>query len=215
MIDLVRNELNAARDGKIVKCCELVIRERGGNTVPGVFKSEAQGLAFIRSRVAKGTVVNADSMQVYRDLRIVTARPTAHEEARVPHRLYGHIDAAENYSVGRWLADVKPALDAIRSEASVPIFVGGTGLYFKALTQGLSAVPPIPSETRTRVRARLDAEGPAALHAELLARDPSSRIRPGDRMRIARALEVLEATGRPITDWHREGLPPLIEASVE
>jgi tRNA dimethylallyltransferase len=95
----------------------------------------------------------------------------------------------------------------------VPIFTGGTGLYFKALTRGLSAVPPIPLEIRETVRARLEAEGPAALHAELLRRDPGSPIKPGDRTRIARALEVLEATGRPLSDWHREGLPPLIEAS--
>jgi len=160
-----------------------------------------------------GTVVNADSMQVYRDLRVITARPTPDEEARVPHRLYGEVDATENYSVGRWLADVRPVLDEERSAGRVPIFTGGTGLYFKALTRGLSAVPPIPLEIRETVRARLEAEGPAALHAELLRRDPGSPIKPGDRTRIARALEVLEATGRPLSDWHREGLPPLIEAS--
>jgi len=152
-------------------------------------------------------------MQVYRDLRVITARPTPDEAARVPHRLYGHVDAAENYSVGRWLADVRPVLDEERSAGRVPIFTGGTGLYFKALTRGLSAVPPIPLEIRETVRARLEAEGPAALHAELLRRDPGSPIKPGDRTRIARALEVLEATGRPLSDWHREGLPPLIEAS--
>ena len=101
----------------------------------------------------------------------------------------------------------------VRAAGRVPIFAGGTGLYFKALTQGLSAVPPIPPEVRDGVRARLEAEGPAALHAELLRRDPSSPIKPGDRTRIARALEVLEATGRPLSDWHREGLPPLIDAS--
>src|SRR5581483_5609641 len=105
------------------------------------------------------------------------------------------------------------ALATIRQDERVPILVGGTGLYFKALTQGLSAIPPIPSEIRDSIRARLEAEGPAALHAELLARDPSSVVRANDRTRIARALEVLEATGRTITDWHRDGLPPLIDAA--
>jgi len=179
--------------------------------IAGPTASGKSALALAAACALSGTIVNADSMQVYRDLRIITARPTPEEEASVPHRLYGHVDAAENYSVGRWLADVKPMLDAIRREGRVPILVGGTGLYFKALTQGLSAVPPIPADIRDRIRARLEAEGPVTLHAELLARDPSSAVRPGDRTRIARALEVLEATGRPITDWHRDGLPPLID----
>jgi tRNA dimethylallyltransferase len=161
-----------------------------------------------------GTVINADSMQVYRDLRVITARPTADEEARVPHRLYGHVDAAENYSVGRWLADVQPVLDETRAAGRVPILVGGTGLYFKALTQGLSAVPPIPEDIRARIRERMEAEGPAPLHAELQALDPATQLKPADRTRIARALEVLEATGRPLADWHRDGLPPLLDASL-
>jgi tRNA dimethylallyltransferase len=181
--------------------------------IAGPTASGKSGLALALAEAVGGTIVNADSMQVYRDLRVITARPTPDEEARVPHRLYGHVDAAENYSVGRWLADVRPVLDEERSAGRVPIFTGGTGLYFKALTRGLSAVPPIPLEIRETVRARLEAEGPAALHAELLRRDPGSPIKPGDRTRIARALEVLEATGRPLSDWHREGLPPLIEAS--
>jgi tRNA dimethylallyltransferase len=154
-------------------------------------------------------------MQVYRDLRIITARPTPEEEAPPPHQLYGHIDAAENYSVGRWLADVAPVLDQLRAAGRVPILVGGTGLYFKALTQGLSNVPPVPPEVRAAVRARLDAEGPAALHAELVRRDPSSAaLKPGDRTRIARALEVLEGTGRPLSQWHDQGLPPLLDVST-
>jgi len=181
--------------------------------IAGPTASGKSGLALALAEQIGGTIVNADSMQVYRDLRVITARPAPEEETRVPHRLYGHVDAAENYSVGRWLADVRPVLDEVRASGRVPVLVGGTGLYFKALTQGLSAVPPIPPEIRERVRARLEAEGPAALHAELLRRDPSSQIKPGDRTRVARALEVLEATGRPLSDWHREGLPPLIGAS--
>jgi tRNA dimethylallyltransferase len=152
-------------------------------------------------------------MQVYRDLRIITARPSAAEEAQVPHRLYGHVDAAENYSVGRWCQDARVVLDEARREGLLPILVGGTGLYFKALTQGLSAVPPTPPEIRAMVRARCDAEGAVALHTELARRDPAmaERLKPGDRMRIARALEVLEATGRSLADWHRDGMPAILD----
>jgi tRNA dimethylallyltransferase len=152
-------------------------------------------------------------MQVYRDLRIITARPSPEDEARAPHRLYGHVDAAENYSVGRWCLDARNALVEAREKGQIPILVGGTGLYFKALIQGLSAVPPTPTEIRTIVRARLDAEGATALHAELARRDPAmaERLRPGDRMRIARAVEVLEATGRSLADWHRDGLQAILD----
>ena len=151
-------------------------------------------------------------MQVYRDLRIITARPTPEEEARVPHRLYGHVDAAVNFSAGAWVADAAKVLAEARAQNRLPIFVGGSGLYFKALTRGLSAVPPIPAEVREAVRARLERDGVEALHAELARRDPVSaeRLKPRDRTRIARALEVVEATGRSLTDWHREGLPPLL-----
>jgi tRNA dimethylallyltransferase len=181
--------------------------------IAGPTASGKSGLALALAEEIGGTVINADSMQVYGDLRVITARPTPDEEARVPHRLYGHVDAAENYSVGRWLADVGPALRAARDAGRVPILVGGTGLYFKALTQGLSAVPPVPPEIRAAIRARMEAEGPVALHAELFRRDPTTEIKPNDRTRIARALEVLEATGRPLSDWHRDGLPPLLDAS--
>ena len=181
--------------------------------IAGPTASGKSALALGLAREIGGTIVNADSMQVYRDLRIITARPAPEEEVQVPHRLYGHVDAAESYSVGRWLADVGPVLVEVGASGRVPILVGGTGLYFKAMTQGLSAVPPIPPDVRARVRARLEHEGPAALHADLVARDPQTRLEPNDRTRIARALEVLEATGRPLSDWHREGLPPLIDTS--
>jgi tRNA dimethylallyltransferase len=130
----------------------------------------------------------------------------------VPHRLYGHVDAAENYSVGRWCQDARAALAEAERAGRLPILVGGTGLYFKALTQGLSAVPPTPPEVRAAVRARCEALGAPALHAELMRRDPAmaQRLRPGDRMRIARALEVLEATGRSLSDWHRDGMPAIL-----
>ena len=181
--------------------------------IAGPTASGKSALALALADALGGVVINADSMQVYRDLRVITARPTPQDEAHVPHRLYGHVDAAENYSVGRWLGDVRPVLDEVREAGRVPILVGGTGLYFKVLTQGLSAVPPTPAEVRASVRARLDAEGTAAVHAELLRRDPSTQVRPGDRMRIARALEVIEATGRSLAEWHRAGLPRTLDPS--
>ena len=181
--------------------------------IAGPTASGKSALALALAREIGGTIINANSMQVYRDLRIITARPTMEEEASVPHRLYGHVDAAENYSVGRWLKDVESTLRDVCAAGSVPVLVGGTGLYFKALTRGLSAVPPIPEEIRAAVRARMEAEGPEVLHAELAAREGGTLLKPADRTRIARALEVLEATGRPLGAWHHEGLPPLLEAS--
>src|SRR5437868_12692210 len=180
--------------------------------IAGPTASGKSGLALDLAQKAGGFVINADSMQVYRDLRIITARPTVEEEARVPHRLYGHVDAAINFSAGAWVADAAQALAEARAQKKLPIFVGGSGLYFRALTRGLSAVPPIPAEVRESVRARLERDGIEALHAELARRDPVSaeRLKPRDRTRIARALEVIEATGRSLPDWHREGLPPLL-----
>jgi tRNA dimethylallyltransferase len=151
-------------------------------------------------------------MQVYRDLRVLTARPSVAEEALVPHRLYGHVDAAVNFSAGAWVADAAAVVAEVRGQHRLAIFTGGSGLYFKALTRGLSAVPPIPAAVRESVRARLERDGVEALHVALALRDPVSaeRLKPRDRTRIARALEVVEATGRALTDWHREGLPPLL-----
>jgi len=180
--------------------------------IAGPTASGKSALALALAERIGGIVVNADSMQVYADLRIITARPTPAEEARVPHRLYGHIDAAINYSVGQYVADAARVLEEARRIGKPAIFAGGTGLYFKALTTGLAAVPPIPDDVRAAVRARLAADGPAALHAELQARDPlaASRLNVNDRTRVARALEVVEATGRSLLAWQREGLPALL-----
>ena len=176
----------------------------------------ASGKSALALRLAEtfgGVVINADSMQVYRDLRVITARPTPAEEARVPHVLYGHVDASENYSVGRWCVDAGAAIAEAQRQGRMPILVGGTGLYFKALTHGLAAVPPIPATIRTAVREKLQTEGVAPLYAELVRRDPAAaqRLMPGDRSRITRALEVVLATGRSLTDWHREGLKPTVD----
>ncbi len=153
-------------------------------------------------------------MQVYAELRIITARPTPEEEARVPRRLYGHVPASRRYSVGAWLDDAARALGEAEARGLVPVVVGGTGLYFRALTLGLADVPPIPAEVRARWRAH-SREGVAALHAELARRDPvmAARLRPTDPQRILRALEVLDATGRSLADWQSEtGAPPVRHA---
>jgi tRNA dimethylallyltransferase len=188
---------------------------KGAVLIAGPTASGKSALALRLAETLGGVVINADSMQVYRDLRVITARPTAAEEARVPHRLYGHVDAAENYSTGRWCRDVAQVLEEVEREGRAPIFVGGTGLYFKALTSGLAAVPPIPADIRASVRGRLATEGVAPLYAELLARDPKTahRLMPNDRARISRALEVVLATGRSLSDWHAHGLPPLIDGA--
>ncbi len=180
--------------------------------IAGPTASGKSALALELAEQTGGVVINADSMQVYRDLRVLTARPTPQEEARVPHRLYGHVDAAVNFSAGSWVADAAAVLAEVRAQNRLLIFAGGSGLYFKALTRGLSAVPPIPTEIRDSVRARLERDGVEALHTELARRDPASaeRLKPRDRSRIARALEVVEATSRSLTDWHRDGLPPLL-----
>src|SRR5919201_1422228 len=116
--------------------------------IAGPTASGKSALALALAEALGGSIINADSMQVYRDLRIITARPTPQDEARAPHVLYGHVDAAENYSVGRWCVDVAAALAAVERAGRLPIVVGGTGLYFKALTRGLAAIPPIPATIR-------------------------------------------------------------------
>ena len=191
-------------------------RGQGLALIAGPTASGKSALALALAERTGGIVVNADSMQVYGDLRMITARPTPVEEGRVPHRLYGHVDAAVNYSTGRYVADAAGALDEARRGDKPAIFVGGTGLYFKALTAGLAAVPPIPLDIRDAVRARLAQGGAAALHAELQRHDPraAARLNVNDRTRIARALEVVEATGRSILDWQTEGMPALIDAEA-
>jgi tRNA dimethylallyltransferase len=180
--------------------------------IAGPTASGKSALALAVARARDGVVINTDSMQVYRDLRVLTARPTPEEEAQAPHRLYGTVDAAVNFSAGAWVDAARGVLTEVRAQGKLPIFIGGSGLYFKALTRGLSAVPPVPDAVRDDVRARLERSGPEALHAELATRDPVSaaKLNLRDRTRIARALEVIEATGRALTDWHNDALPPLL-----
>jgi tRNA dimethylallyltransferase len=147
------------------------------------------------------TIVNADSMQVYRDLRILTARPIPDEERLAPHRLFGVVDGQVNFSVGRWALAASEVLAEI-GERPV-IFVGGTGLYFRALTEGLSDIPPVPEAVRAEVRSKAEGRATPELHDELAARDPATaaRLNPSDRQRILRALEVVAATGRPLVSF--------------
>ncbi len=161
------------------------------------------GLALAVAEAFDGIVINADSMQVYRELRVLTARPTPGEEARVPHRLYGMLSAAEPCSAAQWRALATAEIDAAIAAGRLPVLVGGTGLYLRALMRGLVRVPEIPAEVRESVRARQARLAPEALHAELAARDPTmaARLRPRDQQRVARALEVVEATGRSLATF--------------
>lgn len=159
-----------------------------------------------------GTVINTDSMQVYSELRILTARPSAEDEARAPHRLYGHVPARERYSVGHYIADAERILREVTDAGRLPIFVGGTGLYFKALEEGLSPMPPVPPEIRAGLEKRLDEVGLEAFFAELAANDPetAANLKSTDRQRILRAASVMEATGRPLAHWQQTpGASPL------
>lgn len=182
--------------------------------IAGPTASGKSALALALARTCGGTIINADSMQVYRELRILTARPTVHDEAAVPHRLYGHVGVADGYSAAHWLTDVQAAIADVRKDGRTPIIVGGTGLYFMALTQGLSPIPSIPEEIRRHWR-QTGLQTPAAeLHLELRRRDPvtAERIRDSDRQRIVRALEVFEATGKPLAEWQDEPGTPVLEA---
>lgn len=179
--------------------------------IMGPTASGKSALALALAERLSGEIVNADSMQVYAGLRVLTARPTEAEEARAPHHLYGHVDPAERYSVGRWLREALAAIAEISARGRTPILAGGTGLYFTALTRGLAEIPPVDPEVSADLAARLKAGGAAALHAALAARDPAAaaRIQPADAQRILRALGVLETTGAPLSSWQADTKPAL------
>jgi len=160
-----------------------------------------------------GMVINADSMQVYREAPVLTAQPDAQARARVPHLLYGHVSAQEAYSVGRYADDARQALEEARALKKIPIFTGGTGLYFAALTDGLSDIPPVPPQIRAEARALLVRIGVEALHARLAERDPqtAAQLRSSDPQRTLRAYEVFEATGKPLAHWQRDTGEPLLK----
>jgi tRNA dimethylallyltransferase len=178
-----------------------------------VFGPTASGksaLALALARRFGGTIVNADSMQVYRELRILTARPSPEEEAQAPHVLYGVRPAAEPSSAAWWRGAALAAMERARADARLPILCGGTGLYLSALTHGLADIPDPGPSARTQARALLGDMGPARLHAQLAAADPdtAARLRPSDGQRIARAWEVWRGTGRGLAAWQEQGAAP-------
>ena len=184
----------------------------GALLIAGPTASGKSALAVAIAARCGGIVVNADSMQVYAGLPILTSQPEAADRARAPHVLFGHRDPADPSSVGVWLAEAQAAIAAVRAEGRVPILVGGTGLYFKALTQGLSAIPPVPEAVRAALRREAETMSVADLHAALAALDPASaaRLRPTDPQRILRALEVFRATGRPLSAFQGEREAPVL-----
>ena len=181
--------------------------------ITGPTASGKSALAVELARSHDGVVINADSMQVYDTLRVLTARPSEADMEGIPHHLYGHVPAGQAYSTGVWLREAGALIERLRDEGRMPVFVGGTGLYFKALTGGLSDMPDIPPDIRNQLRGRLLAEGPEVLHRELAERDNAvaETLNPQDGQRIVRALEVLEATGQSIAAFQGKTGPMIID----
>jgi tRNA dimethylallyltransferase len=179
--------------------------------IAGPTASGKSALALEMARDLGGEIVNADSMQVYRELRIISARPSPQDEALAPHHLYGVLSAREVCSAGRWLAMLEPLLEEIWSRGRPAIIVGGTGLYFRAALNGLAPTPAIPGAVKAEGRAILDERGSEGLHDALTALDPemAARLNPGDPQRLTRAWEVMRATGRSLADWQAEAAPSL------
>ncbi len=179
--------------------------------IAGPTASGKSALALDLARRTGGVVVNADAVQLYRDLRVLSARPTPGEEAQADHLLYGVADASETWSAGRWLAAASEVLDALRRAGRTAVVVGGTGLYFKSLTEGLAEIPPIDPQVRSLARADLKRLGETAFRARLAERDPEAerRISPGDLQRLARAWEVATGTEKPLSAWQARTRPLL------
>lgn len=189
-------------------------RKRDAILITGPTASGKSALAVQLAAGHGGVVVNADSMQVYDTLNVLTARPQPKDMAGIEHRLYGHVPAGAAYSTGDWLREAAAVVMELRAREKIPVFVGGTGLYFRALTGGLSDMPAIPEPIRSRLRGRLEEEGAEALYRNLEVRDPqtAARLKPADGQRIVRALEVLEATGRSISAFQAATGPAIIDA---
>jgi len=171
--------------------------------IAGPTASGKSALALRLARQIGGEIVNADALQLYADLRLLTARPSVEEEAQAPHHLFGVVDAGQGWSVGRWLRAALAAVEDIHARDRPAVLVGGTGLYFRALTHGLAEVPQVAPAVRTQTAAEFGAMGEAAFRARLAAADPAAeaRINPSDRQRLTRAWEVFAATGRALSDW--------------
>lgn len=192
---------------------ENLDRKQDAILITGPTASGKSALAVRLAAEHGGVVINADSMQVYDTLSVLTARPQPEDMGGIEHRLYGHVPAGAAYSTGDWLREATALVRELRERGKRPVFVGGTGLYFRALTGGLSDMPAIPNGVRERVRARLAAEGAEALHRELAERDPetAARLMVGDGQRIVRALEVIEATGKSISTFQSASGPAVID----
>jgi len=179
--------------------------------IAGPTASGKSALALLMAEEAGAEIVNADALQIYRDLRVLSARPSSEDEARAPHHLFGVADAADGWTVGRWLRAVLPVLEDIQARGRSAILVGGTGLYFRALTQGLADIPSVPTAIQHEIEARFDAIGEMAFRDQLRAVDPIAEVRiaANDRQRLARALAVAEATGRSLSAWQADTRPAL------
>ena len=185
--------------------------------IAGPTASGKSRLAMQRARETGAVVINADSQQLYADLRVLSARPSVEDEAAIPHRLYGVADAADAWSVGRWSRVVMDLLAELAAEGRAALLVGGTGLYFNALTKGLADIPPVPVDIRDAVQAEFDAEGEAVFRRRLAEVDPAAEaaIFPADRQRLVRALSVHRASGRALSDWKADTRPLLAPASYD
>ena len=181
--------------------------------IHGPTASGKSALAIEVARRLGGEVINADSMQVYSDVQVISARPTEEDMAGVPHHLFGYVDPGLRYSTGEWLEAARGVIKKLQRQNRRAVFVGGTGLYLLALTQGLSDIPPVPDEIRAEVRTISEAEGADGLRARLMPHDPelAERLGTGDRQRLARAYEVWLATGRSLTDFQTERQPPVLQ----
>jgi tRNA dimethylallyltransferase len=181
----------------------------------GPTASGKSSAALALAQATGGVIVNADSMQVYRELRVLSARPSQSDEARAPHRLYGFVGVREPFSVAKWLAAIEPALAELRSNKRLAIVTGGTGLYFSALERGLSPIPEIDPEVRSEARQLHDKLGSQAFHAELTARDPrtAGQLHPSDAQRLMRAWEVIEQTGQGLAEWQEIKGKPAIDVA--
>ena len=185
--------------------------------IAGPTASGKSRLALDMAERTGAVIINADSQQLYADLRVLSARPSLADEARAEHHLYGAADAADAWSVGRWTRAVMPLLEELAAQDRPALLVGGTGLYFNALTRGLADIPPVPDAVRDMVQADYDHEGEAAFRRRLAEVDPASAaaITPGDRQRLIRALAVAQATGRSLSDWKADTRPLLTPGSYD
>ncbi len=182
--------------------------------IAGPTASGKSALAIEIATAENGVIINADSMQVYQELQVLTARPTAQDEAKLSHRLYGHVSGAQPYSVARWQGEAMAAVETVHEADKLPILCGGTGLYFMSLIKGLAEVPEPAPEVRNHWRSHS-----GDLHAELAARDPvaAARLHPSDRQRLIRALEVVDSTGISLHEWQAraEAAAPLRDFDVK